>query len=98
MSNNLRRPRLMLLGQAPLRGIATALFLALQLLAAPSSAQADPVVYFYSGDLVYNSGPDPIGLKGAHFSMMTVIDTASAPSVSRLIRLLQRGEVIPNLE
>jgi hypothetical protein len=52
------------------------------LVAVPQFAQADPIVYFFSGDLVHNGGPDPLGLAGAHFSMMSVIDSGSVPLVA----------------
>jgi hypothetical protein len=80
MWNNVRRSRAFSWNGSK-QGIILAMFLLLSFGGAPS-AEADPVVYFYSGDLVYQGGPDPIGLKGAHFSMMTVVDNSSVPSVS----------------
>jgi hypothetical protein len=73
------------------RRIVLALLL-LMSFAIASSAEADPVVYFYSGDLVYQYGPDPIGLKGAHFSMMTVIEDASVPSVGGSLAQYYQGK------
>jgi len=45
-------------------------------------ASADPVVFLYSGELQHVSGPDPSGLSGARFALMTIIDDRSIPVTS----------------